>query len=251
MSILIPYTKIKPISTTHTTTKSISTPRRKPSHFRPVLFFVLYIWVHVHVIQKQYVPHKYEYQLVLTCPCYSKNPNVLRKCMTIFYILLHGIFTTTWYVLYDGRTSLRSIPPVRIISWCHLKVGTVYERTTYCEYHQYMGQYRIAHINSVPPRPNYWVCPGSHPSPTFLYTAWNDLADPTPAPHITRFVVRLDELQNSKCGRSAIGAQRPILIPIRIIPQIKRTTCYVLHVTYLDLWRKRINSKLIQSDNFI
>ena len=41
-----------------------------------------------------------------------------------------------------------------------------------------MGQYRIAHNNSVPPRPNYWTCPGTHPPPTFLYTTWDHLAGP-------------------------------------------------------------------------
>ena len=32
-------------------------------------------------------------------------------------------------------------------------------------------------------------------------------------PHITRFVVRSDELLNSKYGRSATGVERPIAIP--------------------------------------
>lgn len=36
------------------------------------------------------------------------------------------------------------------------------------------------------------------------------LADPIPAPDITRFVVRSGELLNSKYGRSAIEAERTI-----------------------------------------
>ena len=50
---------------------------------------------------------------------------------------------------------------------------------------------------------------------SILTTWWDDLlvTGPIPAPHITRFVVRSDELLNSKYGRSDIGAERPILIP--------------------------------------
>jgi len=46
-----------------------------------------------------------------------------------------------------------------------------------------------------------------------LHTTWDNLEGPTPATHITRFGVRADELLNSKYGRSATGAERPILIP--------------------------------------
>ena len=67
---------ITSISTTHTTTKSISMPTPKPCHFRAVLLFVLYIRVHVLVIQQHYVYYNYEYQLVLflTLPYYIVKP---------------------------------------------------------------------------------------------------------------------------------------------------------------------------------
>ena len=45
----------------------------------------------------------------------------------------------------------------------------------------------------------------------FLYTTGDDLAGPIPAPHITRFVVRSNRY--SQYGRSAIGAEKSILIP--------------------------------------
>ena len=47
-----PPHKITSISTTHTTTNSISMPTLKPCHFRAVLLCVLYIPVHVLVIQQ-------------------------------------------------------------------------------------------------------------------------------------------------------------------------------------------------------
>ena len=59
-----PHTEITSISTTHTT-KSISMPTLKPCHFRAVLLCVLYVPVHVLVIQQQYVQYSYGYQLVL------------------------------------------------------------------------------------------------------------------------------------------------------------------------------------------
>ena len=41
-------------------------------------------------------------------------------------------------------------------------------------------------------RLKYWVCPCTHLSPFFSYTAWDDRAGSIPAPHITRFVDRSD-----------------------------------------------------------
>ena len=41
----------------------------------------------------------------------------------------------------------------------------------------------------------------------------NLAAGPTPAPHTTRFVVRSDELINSKYGLSAPGAERRTILP--------------------------------------
>ena len=54
---------------------------------------------------------------------------------TIFYCLLHGIYTTTYDA--GGRTSLRSVPPVRTSStfWCHTLdrsyVVTLHQRTNF------------------------------------------------------------------------------------------------------------------------
>ena len=48
--------------------------------------------------------------------------------------------------------------------------------------------------------------------PVTLHTRDNP-AGPISAPHTTRFVVRSEELLNSKYDRSATGAERPILIP--------------------------------------
>ena len=48
-------TEITSTSTTHTTTKSISMPTLKPCYFQAVLLYVLYVPVHVLVIQQQYV----------------------------------------------------------------------------------------------------------------------------------------------------------------------------------------------------
>ena len=52
-----------------------------------------------------------------------------------------------------------------------------------------------------------------------------NLAGPNPAPQTALFVVRSDELLNSKYGRSATGAERPILIPsTRCLPGV---SCHV------------------------
>ena len=69
----------------------------KPCEFRPVLFCVLYIRVHVPVIQQQYVSHKYEYQLVLflTCPYYSKTPKILRK------YIYRIVYQVLYYMVHD------------------------------------------------------------------------------------------------------------------------------------------------------
>ena len=112
-------------------------------------------------------------------------------------ILLPG----TWYkhddVLYwwpDFTTSDSSYAEYFLVSYMARMSCQYY--LLWINYH-WMGQHRIVHINCVPPRPNYWVCPGTHLSPTFLYTILDDLAGHIPAPYITRFVVRSDELQNS------------------------------------------------------
>ena len=79
-----------------------------------------------------------------------------------------------------------------------------------------MGRHRITLGNSVPPHPHYRVYSGAYLSPFWfvLYTAiirWP--SRPIPARHITRSVVRSDELLNSTYGRSAIGVERSILDP--------------------------------------
>ena len=68
------------------------------------------------------ISHKYEYQLVLflTCPYYSKTPAIFRR-----YIPGTPFFTFDTLYIHedtDDRTSLRFIPPVRSISWCHIYV---------------------------------------------------------------------------------------------------------------------------------
>ena len=79
-----------------------------------------------------------------------------------------------------------------------------------------MGQYRITHIISVPPSSTTEYVAVITYFQLFcilLRTTLDNLTGPIPAPHITRFVVRSDELLNLRYGRSAIGAERPILIP--------------------------------------
>ena len=124
----IPHTKIKSTSTTHTIVKSISMSTLTPCHFRAALFCVLRTRVHVHVIQQQYVSHKYEYQLLLFLTSILQQNHENICCVHIyamFFILLHGIYLTIIRTRYDtgGQTSLRSIPPLRIISWCHMYIG--------------------------------------------------------------------------------------------------------------------------------
>ena len=91
-----PYTEIKSFPTTHTTTKSFSMSTLKSCHFRPMLLCVLYILVHVPVIQQQYVSHECQYRLVLffTCPCCSKTPKTLRKSIP------HTLSITFVYMVY-------------------------------------------------------------------------------------------------------------------------------------------------------
>ena len=54
---------------------------------------------------------------------------------------------------------LRCVPTLPYVVFLGVKycsyVVTAYQRNTYCEYCQYMGQHFIAHTDSVQPRPNY------------------------------------------------------------------------------------------------
>ena len=50
------------------------------------------------------------------CDWGPENAGMKVICL-LYYILLHGIYMITYDT--GGRTSLRSIPPVSEISWCH------------------------------------------------------------------------------------------------------------------------------------
>ena len=119
-SIPIHQGEIKPISTTHTTTKSISMSTLEPCHFRPVLFGVFYIRAHVPVI---YSSNMY-YTNASTNPHCSWRVHAAVKTRgyrvgtSINFYLLHGTCMTTCDT--GGRTSLPSIPSVLSISWCHI-----------------------------------------------------------------------------------------------------------------------------------
>ena len=59
-----------------------------------------------------------------------------------------------------------------------------------------------------------------------LYTAWLlYLHYVAPIPDRIRFVVSSDVPLNSACGRSAIGAERPILIPRSFYKKLKNVSC--------------------------
>ena len=79
----------------------------------------------------------------------------------------------------------------------------------------------------------------------FSYTTWRNLAGPRiPAPHTTRFVVRSDELLHSKYGRSATGAERPILIRSKYIYIYK---CVFLALRHFLLFRPIVFSRVLGS----
>ena len=105
--------------TTYTTNRSFSMSTLKPCHFRPVLLCVLYIRVHVPSNRYHMNTCTNSYLvLLLTCPYYCKNPEntaqVHIPCFIFYYMV---IYMTTYDT--GGRTSSRSTPPVRSISWCH------------------------------------------------------------------------------------------------------------------------------------
>ena len=199
----IPRTEITSIST-HTT-KSTSMPTLKPWHFRAVLLCVLYIPLHVLVIQpRQYVWYNYQYQLVffLTFPYYkySTTPKIL--CTYIpCYIFCYMVYTRLRVMLVAG---LRYVPfflyvlLLGVINRSYLvsrnSIPAYYQRTTNCEYCQCMWQYRLVHIRSAIPRPYEYDAVLTYRQ-LFLCCTRDNLAGPIPAPHTTRFVVRSDELQ--------------------------------------------------------
>ena len=77
-----------------------------------------------------------------------------------------------------------------------------------------------------------------------LYATWDNLAGPKPAPHMKCFVVRSDELLNSKLGRSATGAERPIQIRSYHVSR-RFSRCFVNgginpeHPLKMWIWRQR------------
>ena len=87
----------------------------KPCHFRLVLFCLLYIRVHVIVVQQQHVSHKYEHQLVLflTCPYYSKTTKILREHIH------HTWYFIFYYMVYAG---LRMILAAGLRNWLDISV---------------------------------------------------------------------------------------------------------------------------------
>ena len=117
-----------------------------------------------------------------------------------------------------------------------LKVVTVCQRTTNCEYCQCIGQYRRANVRNVLPCPNY--CTRYVVVLTYrhfvLCTTWDVLALATPAPHATPFVGRSHELLNSTYGRSATGAERPILNPSKVFYQFV-CRCNSMHYNHSTL----------------
>ena len=126
--------------------------------------------------------------------------------------MLHDTHTTTCDN--GGRPSLRSIPPARSISWCH-----IYHVLPTANTAKAWGSIALLILEMY-----HRVQTGDYTALLtyryrFLYTIRDNLAGPIPAPHTIRFVVRSDELLNSKYGRSATGAERPILIPSTTVAQ--------------------------------
>ena len=76
-----------------------------------------------------------------------------------------------------------------------------------------MGYYRILLILIVCIRiQTAEYCPGTHLLPSVfrvLHVIGDDLAGPIPAPHITRYVVRSDEQQNSNMADPPLGRRGP------------------------------------------
>ena len=133
---------------------------------------------------------------------YSKPP---QKILNILYI----VYTTTYDT--SARTSLRPIPPVRSLGVTRNRspVVTVYQRTSSRIYRNCTAQHRIAHVNSVAPRPDVWVW---HSSIAILFCMIHEItyqAQYIPASHIIRFVVRSDQLLRSNMADSPLGRRGP------------------------------------------
>ena len=92
-------------------------------------------------------------------------------------------------------------------------VATLYQRTTNGEYCQRMGSIALLMLEVYHRvQTNEYAAELTY-SRLFFYTTGDNLAGPIPAPHITRFVLRSDELLPSKYGRPATGTERPVLVP--------------------------------------
>ena len=96
------------------------------------------------------------------------------------------------------------------------QVVAVYQRITYREYSvKCVGQYGIAHISSVPPRPNSWVCPGTHLSSFFFVY---NMRWPRRSYTCTSYISHTFRSSFGRTARfkvycqSTIGAAKPILI---------------------------------------
>ena len=108
---------------------------------------------------------------------------------TIIYILIHAIYMTTyiWYWWPDFVTFHPSCAYFFLVWYSNaLLIFIVYHPIQFTKYARVLT-YR-----------NF-----------FLYTTWDDLAGPVPAPHITRFVVRSDEPINSNMADLSLGRRSP------------------------------------------
>ena len=193
---------------------------QKPCHFRSVSFWVLYIRVHVPVIQQQYVSNKYEHQLVLffTCPYCRKTPKILGKYISIFYVLLQCdmVYTTEYMITYDtgGWISLRSIHPVRSICWCHIKVSSHNSIPAYYLLRILPSCRAVSHIsqiNSVLPRPTTEYAPVLTYRQLVLYLVYY-MRRPSRSYTCTSFhtfVVHSNELQNLNMADPTLGWRGP------------------------------------------
>ena len=97
--------------------KSFSMPTLKACHFRAVTFAC-------HTYSNTCDTASIRIIVTSANSCYSwrfhitVKPRKYRLSMYHILFLLHGIYTTRCDT--GGRTSLRSIPPVRSTSWCHI-----------------------------------------------------------------------------------------------------------------------------------
>ena len=131
-------------------------------------------------------------------------------------MVLRGIYMTTHVSYYTGgRTLLHSVSPVRSISCCHIHVVSGNSIPAYYLLRMLpmYGAVSHAHIDSIPPSPNYWVCPGTDLWPTFFvyYMRWSSRSYTCTSYHTFRS--SFGRTAKFKYGRSVFAAERPNLIP--------------------------------------